>query len=51
MTDNGTTATTNRRTIDGVHVFQAPDGLVQNLQRVLVDLKQAWMLMSENGKA
>src|ERR1700737_3949209 len=38
MTATGTTATTNRRTIDGVHVFQAPDTLVQNLQKVLVDL-------------
>src|SRR6201995_1291183 len=38
MTATGTTAVTNRRTIDGVHVFQAPDTLVQNLQKVLVDL-------------
>src|ERR1700739_2021888 len=41
MTTNGTTTgitATNRRTIDGVHVFQAPDSLVQNLQKVLVDL-------------
>ena len=56
MTGNGTTATTNRRTIDGVHVFQAPDTLVQNLQKVLVDLielhlqgKQAhWNLVGTN---
>jgi starvation-inducible DNA-binding protein len=38
MTATGTAAMTNRRTIDGVHVFQAPDTLVQNLQKVLVDL-------------
>ena len=51
-----TTFQTNRRTIDGVHVFQAPDGLVQNLQKVLVDLielhlqgKQAhWNLVGTN---
>jgi starvation-inducible DNA-binding protein len=56
MTATGTTATTNRRTIDGVHVFQAPDTLVQNLQKVLVDLvelhlqgKQAhWNLVGTN---
>ena len=56
MTAAGTTAVTNRRTIDGVHVFQAPDTLVQNLQKVLVDLvelhlqgKQAhWNLVGTN---
>jgi starvation-inducible DNA-binding protein len=56
MTASGTTALTNRRTIDGVHVFQAPDTLVQNLQKVLVDLielhlqgKQAhWNLVGTN---
>ena len=56
MTATGTTAVTNRRTIDGVHVFQAPDTLVQNLQKVLVDLvelhlqgKQAhWNLVGTN---
>src|ERR1700741_3792616 len=59
MTTNGTTAgitATNRRAIDGVHVFQAPDSLVQNLQKVLVDLvelhlqgKQAhWNLVGTN---
>jgi starvation-inducible DNA-binding protein len=56
MNATGTTAVTNRRTIDGVHVFQAPDTLVQNLQKVLVDLielhlqgKQAhWNLVGTN---
>ena len=56
MATNGTTSITNRRTIDGVHVFQAPAGLVQNLQKVLVDLvelhlqgKQAhWNLVGTN---
>ena len=56
MTATGTTAVTNLRTIDGVHVFQAPDTLVQNLQKVLVDLvelhlqgKQAhWNLVGTN---
>jgi starvation-inducible DNA-binding protein len=56
MITNGTIAMTNRRTIDSAHVFQAPDGLVQNLQRVLVDLvelhlqgKQAhWNLVGTN---
>src|ERR1700757_4003763 len=59
MTTNGTTAgitATNRRAIDGVHVFQAPDSLVQNLQKILVDLielnlqgKQAhWNLVGTN---
>jgi starvation-inducible DNA-binding protein len=56
MTATETTAVTNRRTIDGVHVFQAPDTLVQNLQKVLVDLielhlqgKQAhWNLVGTN---
>ena len=56
MTVNGTTATTNRRTIDAVQVFHAPDTLVQNLQKVLVDLielhlqgKQAhWNLVGTN---
>jgi starvation-inducible DNA-binding protein len=56
MTATRTTAVTNRRTIDGVHVFQAPDTLVQNLQKVLVDLielhlqgKQAhWNLVGTN---
>src|SRR6201998_4753137 len=56
MTANGTTVTTNRRTTDAVHVFHAPDTLVQNLQKVLVDLielhlqgKQAhWNLVGTN---
>jgi starvation-inducible DNA-binding protein len=56
MTANGTTATTNRRSTDAVHVFHAPDTLVQNLQKVLVDLielhlqgKQAhWNLVGTN---
>jgi starvation-inducible DNA-binding protein len=56
MTTNGTIAMTNRRTIDSVHVFQPPDSLVQNLQRLLVDLielhlqaKQAhWNLVGTN---
>jgi starvation-inducible DNA-binding protein len=54
-TNTGITAT-NRRTIDGVQVFRAPDTLVQNLQKVLVDLielhlqgKQAhWNLVGTN---
>src|ERR1700723_448084 len=56
MTANGTTATTNRRTIDAVHVFHAPDTLVHNLQKLLVDRielhlqgKQAhWNLVGTN---
>jgi starvation-inducible DNA-binding protein len=56
MTANGTTVTTNGRTIDAVQVFHAPDTLVQNLQKVLVDLielhlqgKQAhWNLVGTN---
>ena len=51
-----TTFKTHRRAIDGVHPFQAPDSLAQNLQRVLVDLielhlqgKQAhWNLVGTN---
>src|ERR1700753_3549544 len=50
------TSTTNRRRVDGIHMFQAPDSLAQNLQRVLVDLielhlqaKQAhWNLVGTN---
>jgi hypothetical protein len=30
--------TANRRTVDQVRVFQAPDSLVHNLQKLLVDL-------------
>lgn len=56
MTTKGTTSTTNRRTIDGVHVFQAAEVLAQNLQKILVDLielhlqsKQAhWNLVGTN---
>ena len=58
MTTNGTTPdhSTNRRTTDGVHVFHASDSLVQNLQKLLVDLielhlqgKQAhWNLVGTN---
>jgi starvation-inducible DNA-binding protein len=56
MTANGTTVTTNGRTIDAVQVFHPPDTLVQNLQKVLVDLielhlqgKQAhWNLVGTN---
>jgi len=51
-----TTFKTHRRAIAGVHPFQAPDSLAQNLQRVLVDLielhlqgKQAhWNLVGTN---
>src|SRR6202020_2135509 len=51
-----TTTTANPRTVDQVRVFQAPDSLVHNLQRVLVDLielhlqgKQAhWNLVGTN---
>jgi starvation-inducible DNA-binding protein len=47
---------TNRRPVHQVHPFQAPDGLAQNLQQVLVDLielhlqgKQAhWNLVGSN---
>src|ERR1700733_15464974 len=50
------TTATNRRNTNGVRVFQAPDTLVQNLQKVLVDLielhlqgKQAhWNLVGTN---
>ena len=56
MSATRTTAMANRRTIDGVHVFQAPDTLVRDLQKVLVDLielhlqgKQAhWNLVGTN---
>src|ERR1700733_14541930 len=48
--------TANRRTVDQVRVFQAPDSLVHNLQKLLVDLielhlqgKQAhWNLIGTN---
>ena len=48
--------TANRRTVDQVRVFQAPDSLVHNLQKLLVDLielhlqgKQAhWNLVGTN---
>jgi starvation-inducible DNA-binding protein len=51
-----TTFKTNRRAIDDVHMFRAPDSLAQNLQKVLVDLielhlqgKQAhWNLVGTN---
>ena len=51
-----TTSTTNRRAVNEVHMFCAPDSLVQNLQKVLVDLielhlqgKQAhWNLVGTN---
>ncbi|HUH70994.1 MAG TPA: DNA starvation/stationary phase protection protein [Mycobacterium sp.] len=50
------TSETNRRAVDAVHGFQAPDSLPQNLQKVLVDLielhlqgKQAhWNLVGTN---
>src|SRR6201996_1413178 len=59
MATNGATTAitaTNRRTTDGVHAFHASDTLVQNLQKVLVDLvelhlqgKQAhWNLVGTN---
>src|SRR6267154_2436052 len=38
MTTTATTSRTNRRSVDQVRVFQAPDSLVHSLQRVLVDL-------------
>jgi starvation-inducible DNA-binding protein len=51
-----TTSTTNRRAVNEVHTFYAPDSLAQNLQKVLVDLielhlqgKQAhWNLVGTN---
>jgi starvation-inducible DNA-binding protein len=51
-----TTSTTNRRAVNEVHTFCAPDSLVQNLQKALVDLielhlqgKQAhWNLVGTN---
>jgi starvation-inducible DNA-binding protein len=51
-----TTSTTNRRAVNEVHMFYAPDNLAQNLQKVLVDLielhlqgKQAhWNLVGTN---
>ena len=56
MTTTATTSRTNRRSVDQVRVFQAPDSLVHNLQKVLVDLielhlqgKQAhWNLVGTN---
>jgi starvation-inducible DNA-binding protein len=33
-----TSIQTNRRRIDEVHVFDAPESLPQNLQKILVDL-------------
>ncbi|HEY4793317.1 MAG TPA: DNA starvation/stationary phase protection protein [Mycobacterium sp.] len=51
-----TTTTANRRTVDQVRVFQTPESLVHNLQKLLVDLielhlqgKQAhWNLVGTN---
>ena len=51
-----TTLQTNRRPLDQVHMFHAPESLAQNLQKVLVDLielhlqgKQAhWNLVGTN---
>src|SRR3984957_11772127 len=56
MTTTAATSRTNRRSVDQVRVFQAPDSLVHNLQKVLVDLielhlqgKQAhWNLVGTN---
>jgi starvation-inducible DNA-binding protein len=56
MATTESTSRTNRRGVDGVHVFEAPEGLVQNLQKILVDLielhlqgKQAhWNLVGTN---
>ena len=56
MTTTATTSRTNRRSAGQVRVFQAPDSLVHNLQKVLVDLielhlqgKQAhWNLVGTN---
>jgi starvation-inducible DNA-binding protein len=56
MTTTAATSKTNRRTIDQVRLFQAPEGLVHNLQKILVDLielhlqgKQAhWNLVGTN---
>ena len=51
-----TSVRTNRRRVDDVHMFDAPDSLTQDLQKVLVDLielhlqgKQAhWNLVGSN---
>src|ERR1700756_269104 len=51
-----TSLTTNRRRVDEVHMFDAPDSLTQDLQKILVDLielhlqgKQAhWNLVGTN---
>src|SRR6204780_4559301 len=56
MTTTAATSKTNPRPIDQVRLFQAPDSLVHNLQKVLVDLielhlqgKQAhWNLVGTN---
>jgi starvation-inducible DNA-binding protein len=56
MTTTAATSKTNRRTIDQVRLFQAPECLVHNLQKILVDLielhlqgKQAhWNLVGTN---
>lgn len=56
MSTTETTSRTNRRSVEQVRVFQAPDSLVHNLQKVLVDLielhlqgKQAhWNLVGTN---
>jgi starvation-inducible DNA-binding protein len=56
MSTTETIARTNRRAVNEVGVFRAPDSLVQNLQKVLVDLielhlqgKQAhWNLVGTN---
>ena len=56
MTTTTAPVTANRRTVDQVRVFQAPDSLVHNLQKLLVDLielhlqgKQAhWNLVGTN---
>src|ERR1700679_321386 len=56
MTTTAATSRTNRRSVDQVRLFQAPDSLARNLQKVLVDLielhlqgKQAhWNLVGTN---
>ena len=59
MSTTETISRTNRRAVNEVGVFRAPDSLVQNLQKVLVDLielhlqgKQAhWNLVGTNFRA
>jgi starvation-inducible DNA-binding protein len=56
MSTAETTSKTNRRAVNEIQMFQAPNSLVQNLQKVLVDLielhlqaKQAhWNLVGTN---